>query len=334
MKKKILITGAAGFIGSQLGYYLNNLGYEVSLLDNLSFGFKNNLEIDGKTFGTFILDDIRSDKFEDYLDGVDTVFHFAAIAPLPVCQTNPKEAFDNNVSGWANVLEACRKKKIRKIVFASTSALYENNTSFPAKEEDVVSPHLTYSITKKHGEDLAHSYSKLYGMNITILRFFNCYGPHHDFRRKSPPLIAYIIKCMMKDEVPILHSNGEQKRDYIYVSDVCKMCKISIDDPNSDNETFNVASGNVISMNDIYKKISSLMGKNIVPIFREPILLWDKYAELNKGRVFKQEYIEKETNKYCVGSNDKARNILKWEPEITFDEGIKLTVEYAVKKGL
>lgn len=331
---KILITGGAGFIGSQLGYYLHNLGHEILLLDDLSFGTKDNLEIDGKTFGTFILDDIRNSNFGDYLPGVDVVFHLAAIAPLPVSQVDPYRGYTVNVAGWANVLEACRRNKTPKVVLASTSAIYENNTNFPFREDDTTSPHMIYCMSKKHSEDLALSFSKLYGMDITRLRFFNVYGPHHDFRRKSPPLIAYIVKCMMLGEIPILHSDGKQERDYVYVDDVCRMCKLAMELPESRGEAFNVASNTVVSVNDIYDQIANIFDSKIRPVFRDPSLLWDKYPELEMGHAIDPYYIAKETNKYSIGSYDKAQKILGWKPTVSFEEGIKRTVEYAVKLGL
>jgi UDP-glucose 4-epimerase len=330
---KILITGGAGFIGSQLGYHLSNVGHDVVLLDDLSFGTLDNLTITNKTFGLFVKADVRDIDFARHLDGVSVVFHFAAIAPLPVNQSDPARGYSVNVVGWSNVLEACRRAKINKVVLASTSAVYENNEVFPVKEDDTISPYLLYSMTKKHSEDIAESFVKLYGMDISILRFFNVYGPHHDFRRKSPPLIAYIIKCLMLGEIPILHSDGKQKRDYVYVSDVCRACELVMQ-PGNSGEAFNVASGTVISMSDIYAKIAAILKSDLRPKYRDPNLLWDAYSELNEGFKLDPEYIAKETNKYCCGSNDKAKRILGWEPCVSFDDGIQMTVEYAVKSGL
>ena len=331
---KIMISGGAGFIGSQLGYYLYKLGHKVFLLDNLSYGYKDNLIINNEVFGEFILDDIRNPKFIDHLKNIDVIFHFAAIAPLPVNQINPLDSYHINVAGFANVLEAARKAKTPKVILASTSAVYENNTKFPFCEDDEVHPNLTYSLTKKHAEDLAQAYIKNYGMDITILRFFNVYGPHHDFKRKSPPLIAYIIKSLLLNETPILHSDGQQKRDYVYVSDICDMCNLVMNHPNAKNETFNIASNSTISMNDIYQKILSIMSSTIVPKFRDPSLLWDNYKELYEGFEIDKKIITKETNKFSQGSYDKAKKLLNWSPRVSFDEGILETVNYALKTGL
>lgn len=331
---KIVITGGAGFLGSQLGHSLHKDNHEVILIDDLSFGYRDNLIIDGQTFGTFILDDIRNPNLSQYLDGVDVVIHFAAIAALPVNQSEPMRAFSVNVAGWANVLEACRKAKIAKVIFASTSAVYENNIVFPFTETDTVSPYLAYSMTKKHAEDIALSYVKLYDMDICLPRFFNLYGPHCDYRRKSPPLISYIIKSLMMNEQPILHSDGLQSRDYVYVEDVCRMCKLLINSDKTKGEIFNVASNSTITMNEIYSEIASLLQSNIKPVFRNPNLLWDKYHELNQGFAINPLYISKETNKFSQGSFEKARTVLGWKPKVSFKEGIMETVEYAKRLGL
>ena len=223
---KIVITGGAGFIGSQLGNNLHKQGHEVILLDNMSFGHEDNLIIDGKKFGTFILDDIRNKSIFNHTKGADYVFHFAGIAPLPNCQENPYNASEINVAGTANVLEACRVNGVKRVIFASTSAIYENNYKFPSKEEDLVNPDLIYATTKLQCEYLCHSFASSYGMEIVCLRFFNVYGPHQDFKRKQPPLIGYLIREFMLGNSPILHSNGEQKRDYVYIDDLINMCHI------------------------------------------------------------------------------------------------------------
>jgi len=160
------------------------------------------------------------------------------------------------------------------------------------------------------------------------------YGPHHDFRRKSPPLIAYLIKCMMLNEIPVLHSNGSQQRDYVYIDDICRMCQIVTYNKNTKGQIFNIASNSVVSVTDIFDEVAKLFNSDITPIFRDPKLLWDKYPELELGYSIDPYFIAKETNKYSLGSYDKAQIILGWEPQVSFQEGIKKTVEYAVRAGL
>lgn len=331
----IAITGGAGFVGSQLGYAFHNLGYQVKLIDNMSYGKLDNLLIDGKTFGEFIGMDIRSPNLVNVFKDVDYVFHFAAIAPLPECQTFPYGAIDNNVSGTANVLEAARLNGVKKVIFASTSAIYENNSKFPLEESDETKPSLIYATTKKQSEQLCESFNKCYGLDYTILRFFNVYGPHQDFRRKQPPLIGYIIKQLLLDEKPILHSDGEQKRDYIYIDDVVSICKEVMTDPKSSREVFNVASGNAYSVKEIYEIIARRMDKSIHPVYRSSSLFWDKYPNLKEGKLpLKEEILEKEVNKFSLGSNQKAKEILGWAPLISLEEGLNRSVDYAVTLGV
>ena len=194
---KILITGGAGFVGSQLGYILHKKGHDIVLLDNMLYGRLDNLVVNNEFFGEFIGMDIRSKELFNVMRNVDYVFHFAGIAPLPDCQTNPYQAIDINVAGTANVLEAARFNGVKKVIFSSTSAIYENNKSFPTSEQDDTLPYLIYSTSKKQAEMLCYSFFKTYGLNVIALRFFNVYGPHQDMKRKHPPFIGYIIKELL-----------------------------------------------------------------------------------------------------------------------------------------
>ena len=223
---KILITGGAGFIGSQLGFHLGAQGHEIILLDNMSYGRLDNLLIGGKLFGNFIGMDIRSKKIFEVMKGVDYVFHFAGIAPLPDCQSDPYHAIDINVAGTANILEAARYNGVKRVVFSSTSAIYENNSKFPCSESDKVSPYLIYSNSKLQSEMLCKSYVETYGLDVVMLRFFNVYGPHQDMARKQPPLIGYVIRELYNDNRPVLHSDGSQRRDYVYTQDVIDLCQL------------------------------------------------------------------------------------------------------------
>ena len=155
--------------------------------------------IDGKTFGRFLGVDICSPELPKHFAGADYVFHFAGISALPVCQEQPQYAMEVNVGGTANVLEAARRAGVRRVIFASTGAIYENNTTFPTKESDPVAPTLTYAVSKLQAEQHVPGYGEMYGLEIVILRYFNVYGPHQDFMRLSPPLMSYLIREMLND---------------------------------------------------------------------------------------------------------------------------------------
>jgi UDP-glucose 4-epimerase len=332
---RILITGGAGFIGSQLGYKLHNEGNEVILLDNMSSGHKDNLTINGEKFGKFIMDDIRNNSLFDHLKNVDYVFHLAGIAPLPNCQENPYEAIDINVAGTANVLEASRVNGVKRVIFASTSAVYENNKITPFKESDKINPDLIYATSKLQCEKLCNSFIKTYEMEIVILRFFNVYGPHQDFKRKQPPLIGYLIREFMKNNSPILHSDGNQKRDYIYIDDLIELCQIVMLHSKAPNEIFNVSSGEVISVKKIVDLISTNFKNTKPPIFREASKFWEKYPKLFKGKYpLKLERLESEVKKFSLGCPHKSKQILGWEAKTSFTDGFKNSVNYAKNMGL
>ncbi|HQQ82043.1 MAG TPA: NAD-dependent epimerase/dehydratase family protein [Cyclobacteriaceae bacterium] len=333
-KRKVVITGGAGFIGSQLGYQLDQEGMEVVLIDDMSFGYEDNLVIDGKRFGTFVKADVRKKEMMELLRGADTVYHFAGISALPVCQENPYYAIDVNVAGTANVLEAARLNDVRRVVFASTSAIYENNTDFPVKESDPVSPHLVYSTSKQQAELLCKSYFKTYGLEVVIIRFFNVYGPHQDFKRVSPPLTSYLIRCFMKGEVPVLHSSGNQKRDYVYVDDLNRLNQLCMTHPAAPGNTFNAASGKSYSVLEIYDALAGAFKTDIKPVFHQASVFWDKYPNLFSGsRPFPRQLLEKEVNKFSLGDTRHTLETIGWKAEIDLGEGMSRTAAYARTLG-
>lgn len=334
---RILITGGAGFIGSHLGLFLMKQKHDVLFLDNLSFGYKENLISQNSTNQKphFIKMDIRDQKIGKILEGIDVIFHFAGISSLPECQTNPGEAYEVNVAGTANILQAARRHNVSRVVLSSSSAIYENEAIFPTPENPNPDPTLTYSLSKKHAEEVCHSFQKLYGMDIVILRFFNVYGPHMDFRRPNPPLISYIIQCLLNKETPILHSDGQQARDIIYVDDVIELCEMALTNKKVKNQTFNVGSGKAHTIQEIYNVIVKTFGlTNIRPIYRTSKLLWDKYPQLFEGKYsFQTKFLEKEVNKYTLASIAKAQKILGWKPKISLEEGLRKTIEFAMKNN-
>ena len=335
---KVLITGGAGFIGSNLGAYLLPKGHDVLLLDNLAFGYRENLMLaDGTPWPSsrFIQMDIRHTQLQRVMKGVDILYHFAAISSLPECQNNPQKAYNVNVAGTANVLEAARRHGIKRIIFSSTAGVYENEHTFPTPEDAAVHPALIYSLTKKHAEELCRSYQFLYGMDIVTLRFFNVYGPHMDSKRANPPVISYMMKCLQDKRRPILHSDGNQKRDMIYIDDVVRLCELVLTDKKAKNQTFNVGSGKVYSIHEMYQKISALLKcEKIFPRFRPSDSIWNTYPSLFRSAYpFQTKYLEKEVNKYTEASITKANSILGWVPKINLDEGLQRTIQLANKES-
>ena len=328
---KIVITGGAGFVGSQVGYYFHKLGHDVHLLDNMSYGKEDNLYVDGSTFGHFTKFDVRDPTLLSFFQNTDVVFHFAGIAPLPDCQINPTTAYDNNVVGTLNVLEACRKVGVPKVIFSSTSAVYENCTKFPLTEDRIdKEPNLVYSMSKRSCEWICHSYVENYEMDITTLRFFNVYGPHQDFKRKHPPLMGYITKTLLNNTLPVFYSTGNQQRDYVYIDDISSLITKVIEHPDSRGEVFNICSNKAYSVREIYELYRAEFPKSLEPTFMPSDKFWNKYPELFEGaNALSKERVIKEVNKFSLGSFDKAKKLLGWEPKVQMEDGIRECVNYA-----
>lgn len=290
---KIMITGAAGFIGSQLAYKLKKDGESLILIDNFSYGKLDNLIFSDYDFTQEVIRmDVRDkDGIASLLKegDVDYIYHIAGIAPLPDCQTDPQDAIDNNVIGTVNILENARRYGVKKIIFASTNAMYENETIFPTKEDKFNLPTLIYPNTKYVAERFCESYCKTYGMSVTCLRFANVYGPHIDCLRKQPPFVGYMIRELFYNRVPIFHSNGEQRRDYIYVDDLIDLAirvqngegfdcvNVSSNTNYSVNEMYNIASNIMKKILKPFMPLILIIGKNILSYMRENFQYVKKY---------------------------------------------------------
>jgi len=321
---RLLITGGAGFIGSRCAEYFKDT-HDIITFDNMSYGFEHNI-VDGKEF---ILGDVRdANTIDSLVKRCDVVLHFAAIAPLPDNQEYPSKSFDNNVIGTINLLESCRKHGIKKFMLASTSAVYENNKEEVLTEDLKVCPDLVYSLSKKTAEEVALSYYTCYGVPVTIIRFFNVFGPHQNFSRVAPPLMVYIARELYFNRTPVLHSDGRQSRDYVHVNDICRLIKLVIEDDKSSGEIFNACGGKTWSVNDIYKICSKHLNSEIKPVFRSSENLWNSHYGIFEGEFpMKKDRIRKETEKYAMGSYEKARLFYDWKPTISFEQGVRETID-------
>ncbi len=327
---KVLITGAAGFIGSQLAHTLWQRGAELILIDNFSYGKMDNLEFADHSFADEIIKmDIRDrEGIASLLKGgnVDYIYNIAGIAPLPDCQTNPQEAIDVNVIGTVNLLENGRKYGVKKLILASTNAMYENETEFPTLEDNFNLPTLIYPNTKYVAERFCESYCKTYGMNVTCLRFSNVYGPHIDCLRKQPPFVAYMIRELYYDRTPVFHSDGNQRRDYIYVDDLVDLA-IRVQEGEG-FDCVNVASNMNYSVNEMYAIAEDIMGKSIPAEYASDAHYWEKYPALYEGAYpIKNEILTHEINKYSLCENKHAFEKYGWKPTVSMEEGLRRVIE-------
>ena len=328
---KVMITGAAGFIGSQLAHRLWNDGAELILIDNFSYGSNDNLTFEDHSFVDEVLKlDIRDRKAMSAIfekNKIDYVYNIAGIAPLPDCQTNPCDAIDVNLTAFVNLLELSRQYGVKKIIQASTNAMYENETEFPTIENNFKVPTLIYPNTKYCAERFAESYCKTYGMNVTCLRFANVYGPHIDCLRKQPPFVGYMIRELFYNRIPVFHSNGEQRRDYIYVED---LIDLAIRVQKHDGfDCVNVSSNKNYSVNEMYAIAQEIMSKNIKADYADTTNYWVKYPQLYSGAYpIKNEILDHEVNKYSLCDNSLAKERYCWEPKVDIIEGLKKVIDY------
>lgn len=327
---KVLITGAAGFIGSQLAYRFWKMGAQLVLVDNFSYGKMDNLEFPDHSFAREIIKmDIRDKNGMEAIfkaGDIDFVYNMAGIAPLPDCQLNPCEAIEVNINGFVNILENGRKYGVKKIIQASTNAMYENKTEFPTKEENFKQPTLIYPNTKYCAERFAQSYCDTYGMSVTCLRFANVYGPHIDCLRKQPPFVAYMIRELYYGRTPVFHSDGNQRRDYIFVDDLVDLA-IAVQS-NSGFDCVNVSSNTNYSVNEMYEIAEKIMKKSITPEYASDAHYWERYPGLYQGEYpIREEILNHEINKYSLCDNRYAKEIYGWSPKVSMEEGLKAVIE-------
>lgn len=329
---KILITGAAGGIGSTLSKFFLKKKYNLILVDNLRNGYIENIEDCKELVDCFHKIDINSSEFEELIkkEIPNVIVHLAAISSLPDCEVNFKDCLDINVKGTANVLHLSSKYGVDKVIFGSTSAVYENNKmgNLGFSETDLIEPKLYYSLSKKMAEELCQTYEKNYNLNVIILRFFNVFGPNQDLHRKNPPVLNYLVREYLNDRTPILHSNGNQMRDYIYVDDVVKIIETVIKKNNFEKKIINVCSGKLISLKSIVDIVRKTLDvKNLNEVYRSSEKLWDEHPTLFEGvKPLLKDVVNKETNKKSLGNTKTLKDVLGYFPSENIEELISNVV--------
>jgi UDP-glucose 4-epimerase len=320
---KILITGAAGQIGSGLAKRICDK-HELTLVDNLRNGYADHLkDAEGEFIAPFHNIDVATAEIYSCSGSYDAIIHLAAISSLPDCETNPLETLHCNVSATANVLDFARKMNVPHVVFASTSAVYENNDVDVFTEDLEVSPRLYYSLSKKMCEDLIESYREHYGSKVTVLRFFNVFGPDGDQTRPNPPLLNFVYRELTKGKAPVLSGDGEQVRDFICIDDVVSMLDLCLE--KQPNDVFNVCTGKAVSVNQISNWVAEALGKEDIGLDHKPAgELWDRYPDLFQGEYgLDKNIVAKETTRYSKGSYQKAKDLLGWEPNTDIESEVK-----------
>lgn len=268
---RFLVTGGAGFIGSNLCGALLDLGMRVRCLDNLSTGFpKNTEEYSDHPNYMFQFGDIQSmDDCEKAVEGIDIVLHQAAWGSVPRSIQQPLLYQKNNIMGTLNMLEAARKHGVKKFVYASSSAIYGDDATLPKKEDKVGKPLSPYALTKQANEEYARLYTKLYGLPTIGLRYFNVFG-----RKQSPdgPYAAVIprfIRHLLRGEAPVIFGDGTQSRDFTYIDNVIQAnLRACTAPPASFGTAYNIACGGRVTLLEVYEAIQNALDVHIAPIFQ------------------------------------------------------------------
>ena len=281
--QNILITGAAGFIGSTFATTLSKLqNVNLILIDSLDFGTIENLPIQlrSKLIKSNCLNVVELRKI---IPSNCIIFHFAGISSLAECESDYLSSINNNFISTVNIFEIGIEKGMQKFIFASTSAVYENNKIFPFKEVDEVKPDLMYSFSKNLCEKLLKFRSeKLDCPPIIITRFFNVFGYNQNIFRKNPPLTGYLLDCLQKNQEAIIYNNDtEIKRDYIFIDDLMFILSLFVDQKITKTyDVINITSGNQYSVQDILNSINKISQKTLNYKFGDPKSIWFKYPNI------------------------------------------------------
>lgn len=297
---RFLVTGGAGFIGSHLSDKLVKLGHKVTIIDNLAVGKLKNLKLISNKIN-FINKDIRDyERINKYFKNIDCVFHLAALADIVPSIDNPDDYFATNVTGTFNILKACRKYKVPRVVYSASSSCYGIPKKYPTSEKAEISPKYPYALSKRLGEELILHFGKVYNLNVTSLRFFNVYGPRARTSGTYGAVFGVFLAQKLANKPFTVVGDGRQKRDFTYVSDVVDAIIKVQKSRNLNGEIFNVGSNTTVSINKIVK----LLKGKVIKIPKRPGEPDVTYADIAK--------IKKKTN---------------WKPKVSIDRGIKFLLE-------
>ena len=302
---KTLVTGGAGFIGSHIVDSLVKRGDQVRVLDDLSSGKKENL--------TDVLDEIEwitgdicdQDVLISVLADIDYVFHQAAFVSVPMSIENPQLCFDVNVNGTIRLLSAARDAGVKRAVIASSAAVYGDNKNLPLKEDSSLYPKSPYATSKQVGELYTTLYSELLGLEVVALRYFNVYGPRQNPDSDYAAVIPIFIKAIQNGQIPVIHGDGGQTRDFIHVNDIVLANLLAAEAPEAPGQVINICSGKETSILDLLNIILEINHLNLQP----------EFAAARPGDIYRS-----------IGDPGKAKDVLGFEQSIDLVQGLQFTI--------
>ena len=308
-----LVTGGAGFIGSNIVEKLLNQGHSVKILDNFATGKKENIS----DFLSKI--DIIEGDIRDYhiviksVEDIDVILHQAALPSVPRSVNNPITTNDVNVSGTVNLLNAAREKKVKRFIMASSSSVYGNNPELPKKESFYPNPLSPYAVSKLSGEYYLKVFSELYSMETIAIRYFNVFGPRQDPNSQYAAVIPKFINAIINDEQPIIYGDGYQSRDFTYIENVVEANILAATKKiNGSSLIVNCATHSRITLNELVEFINKYLGKEIKPL----------YTKEREGDV-----------KHSFADITKISKELGYVVKVSFEEGLAKTIEYYLRQN-
>ena len=314
---KILITGGAGFIGSNLTEYFLNKGYQVTVLDNFSTGHRHNIEqhLNNSNF-ILIEGDIRNfDDCHKAVEGADYVLHQAALGSVPRSINDPITSNEVNVSGFLNMLVAARDAKVKRFVYAASSSTYGDSESLPKVEDKIGKPLSPYAVTKYVNELYADVFSRTYGLECIGLRYFNVFGRRQNTRGAYAAVIPLFTKQLIQHESPTINGTGENSRDFTYIDNVIQMNERAMltDNPNAINTVYNTAVGDRTNLNQLARYLKELLTEYDTEIANIEV----KHGPNRVGDI-----------PHSLASVDKAKQLLGYQPTHKINDGLREAVKW------
>ncbi|MGA2515446.1 MAG: SDR family oxidoreductase [Thermodesulfobacteriota bacterium] len=309
---KVLVTGGAGFIGSNLTEELLRRGHFVRVLDDFSTGKRENLIFDEKYPSLKVIEgDIRDlDTCQKAVEGMEYVFHQGALPSVQRSVEDPETSNAVNVGGTLNILLAARGKGVKRVIYASSSSVYGDTPTLPKHEEMPTNPLSPYALQKYVGEHYCRLFYQLYGLETISLRYFNIFGPKQDPNSLYSAVIPKFIDALVQDRPPVIFGDGEQSRDFTYIENVVQANLLAMSAEHLHGEAINIACGKRISLNQLLNVLKEILGSKIFPLYQEP----------RKGDV-----------KHSLADIRKGKEIVGYEPTVGVEIGLKKTAEFFSK---
>jgi len=306
-----LVTGGAGFIGSHIASALASAGARVRIIDDLSTGYRENLaEIRGEV--DFIHASLAEEEpLRKALEGVELVFHEAAIPSVPRSVENPRQTHIASVESTFSLLLASREKKVRRIIYAASSSAYGDQPTLPKVESMLPEPLSPYAVAKLVGEHYCQVFTRVYGLETVSLRYFNVFGPRQDPSSQYSGVISRFISALLGGERPVIYGDGEQSRDFTYIANVVDANLKAAESSKAIGQVINIANGERISLNQLLAELKSLTGKSDVVA---------NYTAPRAGDV-----------KHSLADISRARSLLGFEPRVDLRAGLQLTIDWWAK---